>query len=142
MASWGLSYTEGAHSAAQRGSGGAAKGLWAKVNEQRDDDGWLDSPTAEKGFEWQSSILRDIFGSPFRPLTLAPVHRAPTVVSLARAAYDERQLPSGELDPRRLAVLADALEEAGSPAELVSHLRSPGPHVRGCWVVDLCLGLN
>jgi hypothetical protein len=53
-----------------------------------------------------------------------------------------RQFPSGELDPHRLAVLADALEEAGAPAELVEHLRSPGPHVRGCWPVDLCLGLN
>src|SRR5262249_31445777 len=41
----------------------------------------------------------------------------------------------------RLAVLADALEEAGcgKPA-ILGHLRSPGPHVRGCWVVDALLG--
>ena len=45
-------------------------------------------------------------------------------------------------DKRVLAVRADALEEAGAPAELVAHLRGPGPHVRGCHVVDLCLGLN
>jgi hypothetical protein len=24
--------------------------------------------------------------------------------------------------------------------ELLGHLRSPGPHVRGCWAVDLVLG--
>jgi hypothetical protein len=41
----------------------------------------------------------------------------------------------------RLPVLADALEEAGcTDADILSHLRGPGPHVRGCWVVDLLLG--
>jgi hypothetical protein len=41
----------------------------------------------------------------------------------------------------RLPVLADALEDAGcgDPAVL-GHLRGPGPHARGCWVVDLVLG--
>jgi hypothetical protein len=44
-------------------------------------------------------------------------------------------------DPQRLAVLADALEEAGcNDAEILTHLRSPGPHVRGCWALDLILG--
>jgi hypothetical protein len=41
----------------------------------------------------------------------------------------------------RGALLADALEDAGcTDAELLGHLRSPGPHVRGCWAVDLVLG--
>ena len=63
------------------------------------------------------------------------------MVALARAAYDQRELPSGALDTTRLAVLADALEEAGcDQADLLTHLRGPGPHVRGCWVVDLILG--
>jgi hypothetical protein len=88
----------------------------------------------------QAALVRDLFGNPFRPLTLDPARRSPTVASLARAAYEERHLPSGEFDPHRLAVLADALEEAGAPGELVAHLRGPGPHVRGCHVVDLCLG--
>ena len=40
-----------------------------------------------------------------------------------------------------LPFLADALEDAGcADAELLSHLRSPGPHVRGCWALDLVLG--
>jgi hypothetical protein len=46
------------------------------------------------------------------------------------------------LDLHRLAVLADALEEAEAPSELVAHLRGPGAHMRGCHVVDLCLGLS
>jgi hypothetical protein len=87
-------------------------------------------------------LFHDVFGDAFRPITLAAAHRTPTVVSLARVAYDERQLPNGELDPHRLAVLADALEETGAPGELVAHLREPGPHVRGCHVVDLCLDLT
>jgi hypothetical protein len=63
------------------------------------------------------------------------------VTSLATAAYDERILPSGELDPARLAVLSDALEEAGcDDPDILNHLRSSGPHVRGCWAVDLILG--
>jgi hypothetical protein len=51
----------------------------------------------------------------------------------------ERELPNGHLDGHRLAVLADALEEAGADGELVEHLRGPGPHYRGCHVVDLIL---
>jgi hypothetical protein len=63
------------------------------------------------------------------------------VASLARAAYEERALPSGEFDAARLAVLADALEEEGCDnTDILTHLRSPGPHVRGCWAVDLLLG--
>ena len=106
----------------------------------------------------------------------------PLVVSLAQGAYDNR-LPSGQLDPEILAVLSDALEDAGCPVgvqvcylcnstgiyqqehpwgdtyavetltchacqgertgavphPLLAHLRSPGPHWRGCWAVDLLL---
>ena len=101
----------------------------------------------------------------------------PLVVSLAQGAYDNR-LPSGQLDPEILAVLSDALEDAGCPTHetatervrvctafmyshqemgvecncdswrdvkverphpILAHLRSPGPHWRGCWAVDLLL---
>lgn len=54
---------------------------------------------------------------------------------------DERELPSGHLDAGQLAILADALEDAGCDnADILDHCRSDGPHVRGCWVVDLLLG--
>jgi hypothetical protein len=63
-----------------------------------------------------------------------------TVVKLAEAAYQDRRLLGGTLDGNRLAVLADALEEAGcGEKNLLGHLRGPGPHVRGCWALDLLL---
>jgi hypothetical protein len=87
------------------------------------------------------SLLREIFGNPFRMVTLDPSLLTPTVVGLAQAAYGDRHLPSGELDADRLAVLADALEEAGcADATILTHLHSAGLHVRGCWVVDLLVG--
>jgi hypothetical protein len=92
----------------------------------------------------QLSLLHDIFGNPFRPVVISPAVLAwngGTVVRLAQAAYDERQMPAGTLDSGRLAVLADALEEAGcSDERVLRHLRSSGKHYRGCFVVDLLLG--
>jgi len=88
-----------------------------------------------------ADLIREVFGDPFRRATLEPAWRTPTVTGLATAAYDERLLPGGELDSTRLAILADALEEAGCTAEVIlDHLRLSGPHVRGCWAVDLILG--
>ena len=88
----------------------------------------------------QCADLRDLFGNPFRLAPALPALASDTA-TLALAAYDERDLPEGRLDPARLAVLADALEEAGcTDAGVLSHLRSPGPHVRGCWALDLVLG--
>ena len=88
----------------------------------------------------QAALLRDLF-SPFRPVTPGPDWRTPQAGALAQVAYDERELPAGTLAVARLAVLADALEEAGcDQADLLSHLRGPGSHVRGCWAVDLILG--
>jgi hypothetical protein len=90
----------------------------------------------------QMSLLRDIFGNPFRPFpAVEPTWLAwqeGTVAQLARAAYEGRRTREGTLDPAQLAVLADALEDAGcADAELLGHLRGPGVHVRGCWAVDL-----
>jgi hypothetical protein len=95
------------------------------------------------GAEWGRHCLlaRDIFGNPFRPVAVSPSCRTPQVAALAQAAYEQRDLPAGTLDGTRLAVLADALEEAGCTSpDLLGHLRGPGPHVRGCWAVDLLLG--
>jgi hypothetical protein len=92
-----------------------------------------------------ASLLHDILGPlPFRPAALAPAWLdwdGGLVRHLAQAAYDNRTMPAGTLDGDRLAVLADALEDAGcTDPDLLGHLRSPGPHVRGCWAVDLLLG--
>jgi hypothetical protein len=90
----------------------------------------------------QSDRLRDIFGPlPFRAVAFDPTWRTPTVRALCEHAYDERQLPSRTLDARLLAVLADAVEEAGcNNEEVLSHLRQQGAgHVRGCWAVDAVL---
>jgi hypothetical protein len=78
--------------------------------------------------------LRDIFGNPFRPVTLDPTWRTPEVLLLARSLYEERRFED-------MPVLADALEEAGCQnPDILAHCRQPGEHVRGCWVVDLLLG--
>jgi hypothetical protein len=89
----------------------------------------------------QSLLLRDVVGNPFRPVALASGWRTPTVLALAQAGDDHRILPAGTLEPDRLTVLADALEETGcTDADILGHLRGPGPHVRGCHVLDLILG--
>lgn len=109
-------------------------------------------------------LLREIVGNPFRAAKVDPAWLTTQVVSLAHAAYDLRQ-PDGTLDPECLAVLSDALEEAGCDDEaILRHLRGEiqvyawrewktgaeyklaqwrsltGPHVRGCWALDLILG--
>jgi hypothetical protein len=94
------------------------------------------------GASQQAGLLRCLFGrTPFSLPAIDPTcltWNDGLVQRLAQAAYDERSLPEGTLDPARLAVLADALEEAGcTDVVLLEHLRGPGPHVRGCWVIDL-----
>jgi hypothetical protein len=85
----------------------------------------------------QVLLLRDMVDNPFRPVALDPawlVWNGGTMLKLAQPVYDEQAF-------HRLPVLADALEEAGcTDAGILAHCRGPGPHVRGCWVVDLILG--
>lgn len=137
-----------------------------------------------------ADLLRDIRGNPFRPIDFDEAWRSPTVLAVAKVAYEERagrardnpechlgrdhsirygdictrchgtgRIEDGALDPFHLSALADALVDAGCPEEarwqddkggplpdfrgpnpLLAHLRSPGPHVRGCWALDLVLG--
>ena len=108
-------------------------------------DRWEDGRPVQLAVDaLQCDLLRDIFGNPFQPATLDSAWLTwndAAVVRLAHAAYEERHLPAGTLDSGRLAVLADALEEAGcADADILDHLRGPGTHVRGCWPIDLCLG--
>jgi hypothetical protein len=81
-----------------------------------------------------ANLLRCLVGNPFHPVALDPAWRTEAVVALGSGIYADRAFD-------RLPVLADALEDAGcADADILSHCRGPGPHVRGCWVVDLLLG--
>ncbi|OWK36483.1 hypothetical protein FRUB_09046 [Fimbriiglobus ruber] len=81
----------------------------------------------------QAVLLRDIFGNPFRPITLDSSWLTSTVTALARQMYDSRDFSA-------MPILVDALQDAGcGDDQVLSHCRGPGPHVRGCFVVDACL---
>jgi hypothetical protein len=51
-------------------------------------------------------LLRCVFSNPFRPIPFDPAPRTATVVSLARAADEERVMPGGEAADRHAAGLA------------------------------------
>ncbi len=101
-----------------------------------------DDPTGEEAAA-QAGLLRDVIGPlPFRVrwvwqrrgLSVSPEWLTSTVVALAAGIYAERAFD-------RLPILADALQDAGCEhPDILAHCRSDGPHVRGCWVVDLVLG--
>jgi hypothetical protein len=95
----------------------------------------------------QCQIMRDVLGNPFRPLPPRKGRRAweeqfrrwrewneRAAFKLAEVIYREARFDDTP-------VLADALEDAGcAEAAILEHLRSPGPHVRGCWALSLLLG--
>jgi hypothetical protein len=87
-----------------------------------------------EGCRPQADLLRDIFGTPFRPPVLQPAWLTSTDISLARQMYDTRDFAA-------MPILADALQDAGCDGDgLLTHCRGPGPHVRGCHVADAVLG--
>jgi hypothetical protein len=85
----------------------------------------------------QVALIRDLFGNPFRPMP----HSAPwlaennsAIVNLAQTIYTERNFA-------RMPSLSNALESSGcTNLEILAHCQGPGPHVHGCWVLDLLLG--
>jgi hypothetical protein len=84
----------------------------------------------------QSDLLRDLIGNPFRPASVGPylAWNEGLVVKLAQGIHAEQAFD-------RLPILADALEESGcTDRAILGHCRGPGPHARGCWLVDLCRG--
>jgi hypothetical protein len=95
--------------------------------------GWTDLDTAGL----MAAVIRDILGNPFRPVSLNGswlIWNDGSVPKMAQAIYDHRRFAD-------LPILADALEDAGcADADILTHCRSGGEHVRGCWVVDLLLG--
>jgi hypothetical protein len=82
-------------------------------------------------------LVREIFPNPFRPVAFDQAWRTSDVAALARGIYDRYALDG-------LPVLADALQEAGCDNdELLNHLRDTSrTHLRGCWALDLVLGLE
>jgi len=82
----------------------------------------------------QTVLLHDIIHNHFRPIALDPAWLTSTVQALAQSIYVDRAF-------NHLPVLGDALEEAGCDnPNILDHCRNKGPHVQGCWVVDLVLG--
>jgi hypothetical protein len=81
----------------------------------------------------KAALLREIC-NPWRPVRLAEDWICTVPGAIAATIYEDRDWVS-------LPVLADSLEEAGctDPA-ILSHVRGPGSHVRGCWALDLILG--
>jgi hypothetical protein len=88
----------------------------------------------------QLLLFRDIFSNLFHPLPGIPATVLAwgngAVTGLARAIYEESAFD-------QLPVLADMLEDAGcTNPDILDHLRGPAAHARGCWAVDLVLGLS
>jgi hypothetical protein len=91
------------------------------------------TPDPDPDVSCQCQLIRDVFGNPFLPVVFPPDWRTDTTVSLAKHFYDSRDFSA-------MPILADALQDAGcDSADILDHCRGPGPHVRGCWVVDLVL---
>jgi hypothetical protein len=82
-------------------------------------------------------LIREIFSNPFAPPRFDPAGRSSDVLALVRGIYDRRTY-------KTLPVLADAIREAGCDNdELLNHFRDTSrTHIRGCWALDLCLGLE
>src|SRR5215471_18042394 len=105
-------------------------------------EGWADPSAAAlhaPGPDFQpqkASLLRCILGNPWRPAAFDPEWRHAchsgwiNASSIAHVIYTENRWAD-------LPILADALEEAGCEG---ADLLGPGPHARGCHVVDLVLG--
>jgi hypothetical protein len=117
---WVLRHQDTARSASEQASQDARK-LWSDYEAR----------------VFQADLIRELFGNPFRSVSVSPrwlEEHGSTALALAQLIYDERAFD-------RLPILADALEDAGCDnADLLGHLRGPGPHVRGCWALDLILG--
>jgi hypothetical protein len=69
----------------------------------------------------------------YHPITPNPSWLTSTVIALAQQMYDSQDFTA-------MPILADALQDASCDnPQILEHCRGPGPHVRGCFVVDLCL---
>jgi hypothetical protein len=89
-----------------------------------------ESELAKKVLDRSRSFLKCIFGNPFRTITVNYSWLTSTVIALAGQIYDSRNFSA-------MPILSDALQDAGCDnSDILGHCRGPGPHTRGCWVVD------
>lgn len=80
-----------------------------------------------------ATALSDIFGNPFRPVSLNPSWLTSTVHALAQGINQKKAFD-------RMSTLSDALQDAGcNNDDILNHCRQLGEHVRGCWALDLLL---
>jgi hypothetical protein len=119
--------------------------LWTQAADATDLASLASSPDRRGEQAAHADLLRDILGNPFRPFLPPPASllswQKGLILRMLEAIEEGRSLPSGQLDTARLAVLGDALEDAGcTDAQLLVHLRLPGLHVKGCLAVDAILG--
>lgn len=121
-------YDEGNHPSVSHAAIAASR-AWA-LNEGESIHGEAQLQRQALHADW----LRDIFGNPFRPVTFLSQWRTSTVLALAQQMYDSRDFSA-------MPILGDALMDAGCFDDaILAHCRGAGPHVRGCWVTDACLG--
>jgi hypothetical protein len=87
----------------------------------------------------QCELLREVFGNPFRRVRFDPAWLSCSSGAggaILQAVWQEQRFED-------LPYLADALTDAGCDEEaLLRHLREPAGHVRGCWAIDLLMGLE
>jgi hypothetical protein len=125
---------------------GAAEAAVAASHDWKGSSPWQEAIRAARALQSRGygavarSLVHDVFGNPFRPLPATPTWVTADVQALAAEESVREGFFAGPLDSVRLAVLADALEEAGCTDErILTHLRGREPHVRGCHVLDLLL---
>jgi hypothetical protein len=123
------------HASEAAGNAEMAVGSLAGQGHASPHEAWMKAACAE--MDGQLALIRCLFGNPFHPVACDPAWLAwkdGTLPRLAESIYQDR---SWDLMP----ILADALEEAGCQEErILAHCRGPGPHARGCFMLDLLLG--
>lgn len=103
---------------------------------------WFEKDDPHPSLENRAHLLRDVFDlmdGGLQTLLNSEGGRlwaTETITKLAESIYDSR-------DFKLMPMLADVLEESGcTNVIIIDHCRSSLPHCRGCWVIDLILGLE
>jgi hypothetical protein len=128
---------------------GCAKGMLQPLDEAGQDA----EQEAREERRAQAALVREIFGNPFRKINLEPEWCTPNVMRLASTIYPSSAEPSALLPEavrirvrkaaqagrfELLSSLWEALRDAGcKDPDIQGHCWSKGPHVAGCWLVDL-----